>query len=300
MMIQKPKVSICIPTYQPTTFLREAIQSVLEQNFIDFELIIVDDCSTMPVDEWVQPFIKDSRISFQPNTKNLGLAGNWNRCIDLAQGEYIAIFHQDDLMYPDNVTLKSRVLDLHPEVGFVYSDICTIDKTSAVIGGHYAKQPDEDKIFSGEELFRMVARQGNPIACQTVIARSQCYDRLGGFDERLGYATDLEMWLRIASEYSTGFIAQPLVALRVHSDQETKKFFGNGRDYLDVLQAYDIAFDRDLPDGQHSIASEAYATLSRQAFSMSKYCLRSARIRASILYLGVYYAARQRVKIHAN
>ena len=101
-----------IPTYNHATYLRESIQSVLDQTFPDFELIIVDDASVDDTPEIVQSF-GDKRIRCYRNLKNIGQTPNWNRCLELARGEYITIFHDDDVMLPENLSMKVKAFENH-------------------------------------------------------------------------------------------------------------------------------------------------------------------------------------------
>ena len=84
-------LSVCIPTYNRAKLLREAIESILQQSYVDFELIIVDNASKDDTKEVVNSF-KDPRIRYFKNSSHLGLALNWNRCIALAKNNYICIF----------------------------------------------------------------------------------------------------------------------------------------------------------------------------------------------------------------
>ncbi len=94
-----PKVTVCLPTYNSGEFITQAIDSILEQTFKDFELIISDDCSTDNTPEIIRSYLeKDRRIKYLQNSQNLGLFMNWNRCLESASGEYITVFAQDDLM----------------------------------------------------------------------------------------------------------------------------------------------------------------------------------------------------------
>jgi len=275
-----------MPVYNAGEFLEPAIQSVLSQQFSDFELIIVDDDSLERPDDVVSGF-DDRRIRYFQNGANLGLPANWNRCLDYCRGEYITIFHQDDLMLPGNLSTKCALLDNDPDVGLVYSDIVSIDENGATIGGHYIEQPTENLIMSGSRLYRMIAETGNPIACPTVIMRSECYERLGVYDTSLSYATDMEMWLRVAAHYDIGFIAQPLVAHRRHKGQEGDRFRLTGRDYQETLWALDRAFAHDVGNDCRVHRSDCYRTLSRQAIPMARWRFRDGDLRAAMRYASV-------------
>jgi len=294
-----PIVSVCIPVYNAGEFLQFAIESVLKQDFPDFELIIVDDCSTQPTKTVVGQF-DDHRLSYYRNSHNLGLVDNWNRCINLAKGEFITIFHQDDVMCPKNLARKVIVLKDHHNVGLVYSNIIRIDEKGEFIGNHWIPQSNTDNIYSGQELFMMIANTGNPISCPSVIVRKECYERLGLFDFRLPFATDLEMWMRIAVHYDIGYLATPLIAQRVHMDQETARFSGKGKDYLDVYYAYEIAFSHNNPQAYLQHAKKAYKTLSSHAICMARWKFRQGRVIYAAKYLAVAIMSLKRANCYQN
>lgn len=282
--MQTPKVSVCIPVFNPGSFLRDAIGSVLTQSFTDFELVVVDDASTQPVDITIASY-HDPRLQFEKNSHNLGLVGNWNRCLALAQGEYATIFHQDDLMRPDNLAAKVALLDSHPGVGLVHSDIETIDATGAVTGGHWTTQPSEALVTSGQECFKRLATYGNFISCPSVMARAACYQTLGGFDARLPFSCDMEMWMRIASRYDVGYLAAPLIANRTHANQETQRFSGAGREIREVRRALDIALSEYLPAGvSHGLKRAAHRNLIIWAYRMGRWKLGQRHWRAALGY----------------
>lgn len=280
------RVSVCIPTYNGAAYLADAVHSVLQQTYPDFELIISDDASLDNTVQIVSSF-QDERLRLVANPVRLGLVGNWNRCLELAGGEYIAIFHQDDLMEPSNLVEKVAALEKYPSAGFVYSDINLIDQNGTIVGGHWTRQPEVDTKFSGDEFFGVVSANGNPVSCPSVIVRRECYDQLGYFDSRLPFAVDLEMWLRIAKRYDVAFVAKPLISQRTHFAQETSRFQGTGHDYLDVLKAFDIAFDSPMANPYLARRSKAYKTLFRQAIAMARYKLRGGHLQNGMTYLKV-------------
>ena len=95
----KPPISVCVPTYNGMKYLRECLDSILVQSFENFEVIIVDDQSADgSVDLLSEYAAQDERIRVFRNPQNLGLVGNWNRCLDLASAEWIKFVFQDDLI----------------------------------------------------------------------------------------------------------------------------------------------------------------------------------------------------------
>src|ERR1700730_17966377 len=98
----KPAVSICIPTYNGSTYLPACLDSALSQTYSDFELLIVDDCSSDDSVDIAKAYAKrDSRIQVFVNDHNLGLVGNWNRSVQLSRGEWVKFIFQDDLIRPE-------------------------------------------------------------------------------------------------------------------------------------------------------------------------------------------------------
>ncbi|NOT56668.1 MAG: glycosyltransferase [Deltaproteobacteria bacterium] len=214
------KVSVCIPTYNGAAFLAEAITSVLRQTFTDFELLIVDDGSTDTTLDIARSF-GDPRITIHQNEKRLGIPANWNRGVALARGEYICIFHQDDVMMPENLARKLAVLSANPTVSFVHSAIeFLLEEGLVTVPGDWVEATAEDRVVEGQRYFRqLIAR--NFICAPTVVMRRTLFDRVGGFDDTLGFTCDYEMWLKLCMEGQVAFLSLPLVLYRWHEKNAT-------------------------------------------------------------------------------
>ena len=219
-----PKVSVCIPVYNGSAYISESIESVLGQTFKDLTLIVCDNCSTDNTEEIVQSY-HDPRLTYIRNDKNLGLVGNANRCLSLAEGEYVYILHHDDVMLPENLERKVRILDEHPDVGFVHSNIQVIDSDGASIDLKIlAEDSTRDYIEDGMDVFRRYVDHLHfvtTIFIGSVLARRSCYKRLGGFSPELPHANDNEMWMRLSLFYKVACIGTPLVKLRLHHSSTT-------------------------------------------------------------------------------
>jgi glycosyltransferase involved in cell wall biosynthesis len=115
-----PRVSVLLPVYNTRPeHLREAIDSILAQTFADFELLILNDCSTNANVEEVVKSYTDPRIVYAVNERNLGISPSRNRLLDMAQGEYLAVMDHDDISLPERFEKQVAFLDAHPDVGIV-------------------------------------------------------------------------------------------------------------------------------------------------------------------------------------
>jgi hypothetical protein len=210
------RLSVCIPTYNGEEFIAAAIKSVLAQSFQDFELLVVDDRSTDATLDIVRSFT-DPRIRIEQNEERLGIPGNWNRCLSLARGEYCCLFHQDDVMLPENLERKIQVLAADPTIGFVHSAVELLVEASAPTAvADWMEPATEDFVVEGPRYFRKLLFAGNLICAPTVVTRRQHLLDLGGFDEALGFACDYEMWMKVCVDGRVAFLSQPLVRYRWH------------------------------------------------------------------------------------
>ncbi len=114
-----PKVSVLMPVYKTNEqFLREAIESILNQTFTDYEFLILDDCPTDDREAIIKSY-KDKRIKYFKNKANMGITPSRNKLIEMASGDYLAIFDHDDMSLPERFAKQVAYLDTHPECGVV-------------------------------------------------------------------------------------------------------------------------------------------------------------------------------------
>jgi glycosyltransferase involved in cell wall biosynthesis len=220
-------LSVCIPAYNGALYLAEAMKSVLDQSYSDFELIVVDDASSDATAEIAQSF-QDPRLRHFRNRVNRGLVGNWNRCIELARGSYLCIFHQDDIMMPGNLASKVRFLDENPTAGFVHSNVLQVGAQGELLSEWWSPPlgPEDVGLKAGAMVLDKLLRGGNCVCAPSVVLRRECLGTLGPFDGRLPYTADWEMWMRASVFHDVGYFIEPLVKYRRHAGNETLKFLG--------------------------------------------------------------------------
>ena len=209
-----PRVSICLITYNRAAQLRKTLDSILVQTLGDFELIISDNCSPDNTQQVCLEYEKrDSRIKYRRNERNLGMTGNLNACIRASSGEYIANLFDGDIYDPTLLEKWSRYLNTYPQAAFVfnaYRDLDTDGKERAI---HREQLPE---CFPGYFLLDNVFFKrwwfGSPVF-GTVMARRSVYEEAGFFDERFGFFSDVDMWMRLAERYHIAYVNEPLISL---------------------------------------------------------------------------------------
>lgn len=215
------KVSICIPTYNYGNYIAETIESVLAQNFSDFELLIIDDCSKDHTAHVVDSYARqDPRIRFIVNKVNLGMVENWNSCLAQAKGEYIKFVFGDDLLAsPDAVGRMVSLLDNDNTVSLACSARNLIDESSRVtkIESHF-----NTGIMTGTDVINYcLANQWNLIGEPSVVMfRKGQSER--GFNSIYKQIVDLEMWFHLLEQGSFAYINEPLCSFRIHGQQQTR------------------------------------------------------------------------------
>lgn len=207
-MTGNPTVSVIIPTYNRAHLLRRSINSVLEQTFTDFELIIVDDCSTDSTNELLKTY-GDPRIRYLKNSENLGAGRSRNAGVAASNGKYIAFQDSDDEWLPQKLEKqiaefkKSAGLGKKP-VGMVYCLLLSIDlaSQSQIMGGHCFNLSDD--IFASLLI-------GPDVGTPTMLIERGAWDEIGGFSDEIHCFEDWEFSLRMAEKYSVILVNEVLL-----------------------------------------------------------------------------------------
>lgn len=229
-----PRVSICIPTYNRADMVGCAITSALAQTYRDIEVVVVDNASTDNIEEVVASF-KDPRLRFVKNEENLGLFGNFNRCIEVAQGEFLHILHSDDYIDPDFTETCVAFFDEHPNVVLTFTS-ARLQLLNKTIESHWAK---ENTILPTPESFRTLLRERSFINCPSVMVRRDLYKEIGSFSLEFPYSSDYYQWLRIGLKFDVAYIRNVYVNYRQGEHSESYRLlFTTPSGYLDTLKIY--------------------------------------------------------------
>lgn len=213
------KVTVGIPTYNRPDLLREAIESVLSQTFSEFRLVISDNASDAGTRGVVESFT-DPRVEYNRSNQNVGMVGNFNRIIELADTEFLMILPDDDLLYPDYLTSAMEALKQFRSVGVVHSAFNLIDAGARVLTP--AMSPMKGRrpitIESGERYLERSMTAVWPVCFSSATYRTRAIVEAGGFRDDEQPFADLPMWMRIALKWDFAFLARPLAGYRDHPD----------------------------------------------------------------------------------
>ena len=218
----RPKISVCLDSFNYGRFLPEAIESVLGQSLEDFEIIISDDCSTDDSFEIARRYAaQDSRIRALRNRHNLGMVKNRNVCLARALGEYVKWLHADDFLYStEALGQMAAALDDNDAVSLAASARRIVDEKSqslATWSCFMQQRPMAGTSVINRCLFEQRNLIGGPSA---VMFRRVLTGR--GFDEAFLVMADLEMWFHLLEQGCFSYIEEPLCAIRKHRAQQTE------------------------------------------------------------------------------
>lgn len=214
-----PQVSICIPTYNYGKFIADAIESVLAQTFGDFELLVVDNCSDDDTPQRVAHYVKkDNRIRYFRNDTNIGMVGNWNRCLELARGQYVKILCADDLLEPHCLEKSLEMIESNPMVALVSSARYLVSEklepiSSRAYSEYYEHLRGFDVIGYCYVNLNLI---GEPTA---VLFKKKLAAR--GFNHDYQHLVDLEMWFHLLEQGDFVYTPEALCRIRMHAEQET-------------------------------------------------------------------------------
>lgn len=236
-MNKKPAISVVMPAYNAQEYIGEAIQSILNQTFTNFELLIIDDASTDRTLLLIRQYQKkDPRIRVTVNKTNLQIAGSLNKLIKLVRSEFIARMDADDISFPDRLRLQYKLIKENNKIGVVGADMIIINKD----GIPFSKReyPEHNK-----ELKKVMFRY-SPFAHPVVMFRKKVFEEFGGYNVDMVPCEDIDLWFRIGTKYQFASIPKTLLSYRnVIYSNSTKSLKGlellGFRIRIDAVRRYD-------------------------------------------------------------
>jgi glycosyltransferase involved in cell wall biosynthesis len=269
-MINEKLVSVIVPTFNRTELLLKTITSALRQSYKNFEIIVVDDGSSIKPKKLVQENFGDSVICLEK--ENGGPASARNLGITHAKGEYIAFLDADDLWLPDKLELQISYMEENPRIGLTFTKALVFTESES------GRLTDIDLLsYSGEVNLRTLLL-GSYIPACTVVVRKSCLDTVGLFDEsrELVGTEDYELWLRVAAQYEIGYLPMALSRYRSDSSSLTggltlKVQFNNSFTVIKTLQRKMPDLLVKLFDNENMYYSMKYERCADQLYGNKEY-----------------------------
>uniref|UniRef100_UPI003890F5E9 glycosyltransferase family 2 protein n=1 Tax=Methanobrevibacter sp. TaxID=66852 RepID=UPI003890F5E9 len=204
-----PKISLIMSVYNGEDYLSEAIESVLNQTFRDFELIVINDCSTDKTYEILKRFAElDKRVKVHTNEVNLRLPSSLNKAISYAQGKYIARMDADDICLPERLEKQYNFMENNPSVALSSCRFMTLKNGVISSGGCGGK--------SDKESIKALLLVTNPILHPGIIAKADAIRSLG-YDKNFTCTEDMELWTRfVMAGYDIEIMPEYLMIYRLH------------------------------------------------------------------------------------
>jgi glycosyltransferase involved in cell wall biosynthesis len=225
-MIAPTRWTIALPTFDGSAFLEATLRSVLKQTDTDFELLVCDDGSRDTTFEIVRQFCGNrARIIGNDSGRPFGLAGNWNRCVSEATGDWITILHQDDLLEPEFLANHRRIAEFQKTVGMIFGPVRLIDAEGSIVDTDANSDfvwPDRFVVWPPGSLSRVLVKS-NPIRCPGVSFRKDLHSQLSGFDGSWKYVLDWDFWHRAGQVADVAVLSECLASQRWHPASETQR-----------------------------------------------------------------------------
>lgn len=211
-----PKVTVVIPAYNAIRYLPETMETVLNQTYQDFEVLVVNDGSTDETPNWVNQLSEEKPKVRMVSQVNQGLAGARCTGVTNARGKYVAFIDADDLWELTKLEKQVNSLESNPQAGLCYTWTALADSEGKSTGRVIASHAEGDV---WQQLTEM-----NIVCCgSTPMIRRSCFDDVGLFSHDVSPSDDWDMWWRISAKYPFTVIKEPLIRYRQHPNNSSKK-----------------------------------------------------------------------------
>ncbi len=255
---QKDLISVVIPAYNCGKYIPETLDSILNQTYRNFEIVVVDDGSTDDTQEALRPYSGKIKYFHQ---KNGGLANARNRGLELAKGSYLALCDGDDIWLPNKLELQHACFEVHNRLGMVFSDFSSFNDAGPLAPSWSKKYfntifenygltldsifqkkinlHDLNTLYAGNITTTMFL--GNIVMPSTVMIKRECINSVGKFREKYKNDSDYDLFLRIAAEYESGYLDLPLMKYRILKNslsQRSKKQIIGVPEVIDIIETF--------------------------------------------------------------
>jgi len=260
-----PLISCIVPVFNGACYLRETLDSILQQTYRPLETIVVDDGSTDGTGEEVARFLRDPRVRYYRQS-NAGQTVAKNEGIRHSRGEFIAFCDADDVWLPHKLSVQIPPFARQERLGVVYSRALRMDAAGRRLPTDPSDEPPRPSGRVTAQLFGI-----NFVPFGTAVVRRRCLDELGAFDERYRMGIDWELWLRISLQYEFRFVDADTVVYRVWPGQMSTNWIGRYEYAFRIMDAFVARHPGAVPrDDVRRAWSHSYAQRARMRSATSQ------------------------------
>jgi glycosyl transferase family 2 len=219
--MKRPRLSITVLNYNYGHYLGECLRSIMAQSYVDFEVIVIDDCSSDDSLRVIEPFLQDPRVRLINHPQNAGFLRSLIEGVEASSSPYMCVVSADDfVLSPRAFEQQMRLLEQNPQATFCYGSWVLVDaKSESVVD--VAPFP-KDHVWSGEEEFRQMCTSYHVLHSGTIIRRS-AYEAVGGYPTDRRYTVDWTMWAVLCGAGDVAYVAEPLYGYRIHGSNMSRR-----------------------------------------------------------------------------
>lgn len=240
-----PTLSVTVLNYNYGAFLPQCLDSILAQTFQDFEVIVIDDCSTDNSLDIVKPYLRDSRIRLVSHATNVGYGGSLIEGTEVhSRGEFVTVISADDLVRSkDAFARQIALLTAHPDAAFCFSGYDRFaNETGKILQEHHSFEGD--RVIPGPVFLReYLSRQRVQVLHSGTMLRKRAYERAGGYRRDLRITLDLAMWPVLSLQGDVVYCDDDLYGYRTHGAQMSSSFRKQQANFVEVLKSVEGALD---------------------------------------------------------
>ena len=255
-MAARPFWSVMIPIYNcRDDYLRETLGSVLRQDpgIADMQVEVLDNCSTTSDPQAVVREMGGGRIAFHRHTHNLGIAGNFNACIERARGHWVHILHGDDTVRPDFYNRTRAGITAHPDVAAALCRLLYMDEDGLWTGLSELESRAPGVLDDGFAWRQLLEQR---IQFAAMVVRRSTYEEIGGFRSSLPHCMDWDMWKRIAVRKPVHYDPEPMACYRLHAAADSSRLIATGANVREERRSIEYSC-ADLPAEQAAMVRRA-------------------------------------------
>jgi glycosyltransferase involved in cell wall biosynthesis len=280
-----PTVDVVIPCYNYARYLRDCVHSVLSQSAVTARVLVIDDASPDDTAQVGQELAASNHeVEFRRHAINKGHIATYNEGIEWASADYMLILSADDYLLPGALNRAAKLMDAHPEVGFVFGKAIEIGDQDTPILTTVIEE-GRLRVLTGLEFIKR-SGAGNIVPTPTAVIRTELQKRVGGYRPELPHSGDMEMWIRLAAHASVGIVESFQAVYRRHDCNMSLAYYDTEGSLPDLRQrkaAFDYFFQACslvVPNAERLRRRQLWA-LSCDAIGLASSALNEGNIAAS-------------------